>query len=589
MHRLHRSLPVIAGLGALALLAVLALRFAPAHRAAGLAGIADSSPLPPTPEGTITSPSGRVWKWNEVDGQGWVMPLDVRRPKPPRPLGKSQDMAEIRSLREQQLQERRVVEEYRVSPDDGHTQNETAIDADGATIVSAWHVFGTGTLALGVSRSTDGGHVWTGSAISGFSTTLTDPCVKAARGGRWYLSYLGSGGTGGSDYDVYVRRSDDDGATWAAPVAVTVNSTFEDKPYIAASGDDILIGFADFSFSPARIRAIRSTNGGASFDHSTVLVNRSGGGNGACPVIHPNGNWFVFWRDSYQDSLWVSHSTDRGLTWSVDHSVAEMTPLPNQLPPGFRMINIPSAAADPVTGAIVVVWNDQRFGNPDILSTRSVDGGFTWSEPIRVNDDTGAYAQFFPWLVFDPNGVAHVCWYDRREDGSKIDVYTASSTDAGASWGANVRVTPSAYTPALPWDVSTAFIGDYNGIAANAESVFPCYQDAREGNQDVYVAVLPSGSPQQVNDISSTPGSAGVVAAPSVFAQRVALRSASGAAGTIEIFSADGSRVRELRLDSTGRAEWDGRDATGIFVVRGVYFARLAGRPGPGVRLVKTI
>ena len=64
--------------------------------------------------------------------------------------------------------------------------------------------------------------------------------IKAGGDGRWYLSYIGSGGAGGSDFDVFVRASTDAGATFGAPVAVTSNTTFDDKPYLAASGNHLL-------------------------------------------------------------------------------------------------------------------------------------------------------------------------------------------------------------------------------------------------------------------------------------------------------------------------------------------------------------
>jgi hypothetical protein len=258
------------------------------------------------------------------------------------------------------------------------------------------------------------------------------------------------------------------------------------------------------------------------------------------------------------------------------------------------MVNLPSAAADPLTGAIVVVWNDQLFGDPDILSVRSADGGFTWSDPVRVNDDAGGMAQFFPWIAFDPHGVAHVCWYDRREDGTDIDVYYAQSTDDGSSWQPNVRVTAAAFPPILPWDTTTPFIGDYNAIAANGTTVFPCFQDAREGNQDVYVALLPGGPPASISEgegIAEWPfnGSA-LVAAPSLFSadQPVTLRAAAGApaGAVVEIVTAGGRRVRELVLGPAGAVAWEGRDDTGTPVPSGVYFARLRGMSG-GTRLVK--
>ncbi|MDM7917097.1 MAG: sialidase family protein, partial [Candidatus Eisenbacteria bacterium] len=438
------------------------------------------------------------------------------------PLGLPPSREEILAARAREGQRPEpLIEEHRVSPDDGHTQNETAIDTDGETVLAAFHRFGNNTLVLGVARSLDGGHTWDGAEVSGSHTVLTDPCVKSAGGGLWILSYLASGGIGGSDYDVFARRSTDNGATWGAPVAVVNDNGHDDKPYTAASGEYVVVGYADFGFSPAKVRAVRSTNGGVSFNHDTILANNSGGGNGACPIIDPSGIFHVFWRDSYQDSLWVSHSTDQGLTWSADRGIVEMHPLPSTLPPGFRMVNLPSAAADPLTGAIVVVWNDQLYGDPDILSVRSTDGGQTWSAPIRVNDDAPGATQFFPWIAFDPHGTAHVCWYDRRENGSDIDVYYAKSTDDGASWDANVRVTPASFPPILPWDTTTPFLGDYNAIAANATTVFPCYMDAREGNQDVYVALLPGGPAGSVAD--GAPLAAGrfnaqpLLAAPSLF------------------------------------------------------------------------
>jgi len=542
---------------------------------------------------SVVSPAGRRIRFGEVDEQGYVLPLDVRRPRAEGVRPAPPTMAEILARRAAATATAQVFEEHRVSADDGHTQNETAIAAHNDTVIAAFHSYMSAALVFGVARSLDGGHVWQHQFVTGFHTNVSDPCIKAGGDGRWYLSYIGMGGAGGSDFDVFVRASTDAGATFGAPVAATANANFDDKPYLAASGNHLLAGYADFSFSPAKLRVVRSVNSGASFDHDTILATNSVGGNGACPVIGPNGIDYVFWRDSFQDSMWVSRSTDQGLTWSADRGIAEMFPLPSTMPGGFRMINLPSAAADPLTGTLVVVWNDQKFGNPDIVSVHSTDNGLTWSTPIRVNDDLGTTAQFFPWIAFDPHGNAHVCWYDRREDGFKIDVYSARTTNGGLSFEPNVRVTAAAYTPVLPWDTSVPFIGDYNGIAANATTVFPCYQDAREGNQDVYVALLPGGPTTGLAGGAPAAGPAALLGTPNPFADRVLLR-AQGRAGSVTIVTALGRRVRKLELAADGTVAWDGRDDQGIELPRGVYFARLgsgdqgAAEPaGAGVRLVK--
>ena len=100
----------------------------------------------------------------------------------------------------------------------------------------------------------DGGHVWQGSVVSGSHTNLTDPCIKAAGGGRWHLSYIASGGIGGADLDVFLRTSTDGGVTFGAPVFVTNDANFDDKPYMAARGMNVLVGYADFGFSDISLK-----------------------------------------------------------------------------------------------------------------------------------------------------------------------------------------------------------------------------------------------------------------------------------------------------------------------------------------------
>lgn len=505
------------------------------------------------------------------------------------------------------------IEDQRLGPDDGHTENETSIDAAGNTIIAGWNQYVASTLVMGLGRSTDGGETWTSGTLQGH-TVMSDPAVKSAGAGVWFYGYLASGGFGGSDIDIFVRRSTDDGATWSNPVDASQNGSFDDKPYIAARGSEVLVGWADFGFSPAKVRASRSLDGGLTYGAISILSDNSTAGNGACPVIAPDGDYFVFWRDSFQDSLWVARSSTDGASWSPDRGIVEMHPLPSTLPGGFRIVNLPSAAADPLTGDLVVVWNDQLFGNPDILAIRSSDDGATWSAPVRVNDDAGTAAQWFPWLSFGPDGVAHVVWYDRRNDASAIDVYCASSFDGGMTFEANVRVTAESFPVVLPHDTTIDFIGDYNGIASNATTVFPFYQDSRRGEQDVYVARIPL-------DVTGVPGDEGVGDAAVAADARVVLRaepnpfresvrigasgagSASGSGAGVPGRSGRSGDLGALRIvDATGRAvrtlespvgdgfTWDGRDGSGALVPAGVYFARLtdpSGAGGAGIRLVR--
>ena len=447
---------------------------------------------PQESQGPWTSPDGTLIPDRTVDELGYRLPLDIRRPRAPR--APSSPPARWRWTQARELAGGSPFPEQRLGPDERHTQNETSIDAEGSTLVAGWNQFTDTSLVMGVARSADGGQTWSSELFDGHDA-MSDPVIQAGGSDRWYYAYIASGGVGGSDFEVYVRRSLDDGLTWQAPVPVTTNGSFDDKPYMAADGDQVLVAYADFSFSPAKVRTARSLDGGQTFANDTILANNSVGGNGASPVIAPDGTYHVFWRDSFQQSLWISTSDNQGTTWSTDAAIVDMNPLPSTLPGGFRIVNLPSGAAHPVTGDLVVVWNDQLFGNPDILSIRSTDGGQNWSSPIRVNDDMGSDAQFFPWITFDTDGTAYVVWYDRRQNGSDIDVYIAWSTDGGQTYQENVRVTGAGFAPVLPWEGHAAtFIGDYNGIAAAGGTAYPFYQDARSGIQDVYVAAVPGSA-----------------------------------------------------------------------------------------------
>jgi hypothetical protein len=442
----------------------------------------------------FVSPNGQPIVEGTIDELGWELPLD-------RDDAEEEEEASLRPAADLLPQPRPregattlgAAPETRLGADDAHTQNETAIDIDGATVIAGWNAFdGTGVV-MGVGRSTNGGDDWSSAVLSGGFDVMSDPAIAAGGAGRWYYSYIARGGVAGSDLDIFVQRSIDDGANWLAPVAVTADTNFDDKAYVAGRGDQVLVAYADFGTSPAKIHAARSINGGVGFDHDTVLANASVGGNGACPVIAPDGTFYVFWRDSFQQFLWMSRSDDAGATWTPDESIVAMHPLPPTVPAGeggYRLLNLPAAAIAP-DGDIVVVWNDQLLGDADILSIRSEDGGDNWSLPVRVNDDSPGALQFFPWIAIDEAGRVHVVWYDRRNDPVDLDVYVATSSDGGVTFGANRRVTAASFVPLLPTEGgAAAFIGDYNAIAAGAGSIFPFYQDSRRGEQDVWVSRL---------------------------------------------------------------------------------------------------
>jgi len=70
---------------------------------------------------------------------------------------------------------------------------------------------------------------------------------------------------------------------------------------------------------------------------------------------------------------------------------------------------------------------------------RSANGGATWSDAVTLT--SGGTAQY-PCSLERTGSTLHLIWPDRRHAG-KWEVYYKRSTDGGATWGKDIRLSPS--------------------------------------------------------------------------------------------------------------------------------------------------
>jgi hypothetical protein len=416
--------------------------------------------------------------------------------------------------------------------------------------------------AAGVSRSTDGGKSWaapSGGALLPNPPGLTwgsrrsvgqvaggDPALAWATGDTVYYSDLGnpdntSPATPGvcNVGGLYVYRSTDGGNTWTVPAggpaAANTQTTYRDRDHIAADSnpasshagtvylvwsDDQYAGCPQnfgTNFVTRSIVFSRSTDGGVSW--STPISLGSGCVEAAIPAVGADGSVYVAWFDcntnsSNGDRELVRKSTDGGVTFSP--AVAAGSALmrcPDPLPGAkFRLAGeaAPSIAIDPTDAArVYVIWSScTPTSQADVFFSRSTDGGATWSPtPLRVNDDGASNPrdQFFPAVTVDDQGVIRAMWGDDRLDtvnpgGHNYDIFAAESTDHGASFGTNVRVTTQSSNPDI--DNGGTFIGDYFSIAPCGT---PVWGDTRNGNQDIFAAGLDENGDGIVDDCVTGP------------------------------------------------------------------------------------
>ncbi len=415
------------------------------------------------------------------------------------------------------------------------TQSETTVAALGSTVVVGFNdsgsFNGTNNHFTGFANSTDDGASYTdqGTLAPSPEGDAGDPVLTALSPTRFFMSTL-SFRTGER---VQVFKSGNAGATFGAPVNGTPGFTgsgdFQDKSWLTADtysgtghGNLYLCWTRFFGATGAQVKLTRSTNGGTSFGPSTgTLI--SNGGQGCNVVVGPSHEVYAFYYrgtgpggQTGNNKLFVRKSTDRGVSFGPEVQVADLqTTSVNgdlALNGGLRSNTFPQAAVNPVSGDIVAVYNDDTVAgdadNGNVLYVKSVDGGATWSAPVRVNDD-GGRDQFFPSVAISPTGGELMFgYYSRSHDPANVMFHRRARPGLMNTTTGAITLRPSAQlgpdTPVVIGQdpvINETYMGDYDQIAANADAFFSSWADNRDpdafhANQpDVFAARVARGAP----------------------------------------------------------------------------------------------
>jgi hypothetical protein len=350
-----------------------------------------------------------------------------------------------------------------------------------------------GCRSLTSAVSFNGGATWQESLLPRLTVTgggpyqrTSDPWVAFGPGGRAYFASLGFNETSPQN-GVYLSSSDDGGRTWSDPVAVhSGTQTFDDKESVVVDTRDdspykgrVYVGWDSIDASRQQPELIAySDDGGRSFQPPATLTTQ-GSNLGIVPLVGPGGIVHAVWL-SYQGRqalLLAAHSTDGGQTWSPPVTISAVSA--SGVDGSRTGSGLPSAAIDGHTGALYVVWEDDRFtpGTDQVVLSRSTDGGQTWSGPQRVSDGPGDAPNFTPAVAVTPEGWVGVSYYSLRNSPSHVlvDEYLAVSKDGGQQFANSQRLTASSWDLRFAAAADGFFLGDYQGIAASAKTFYPLW------------------------------------------------------------------------------------------------------------------
>ena len=245
---------------------------------------------------------------------------------------------------------------------------------------------------------------------------------------------------------------------WSRPAALSgrgaIGSPGGTHP-LAMSGSDVHAVWV----AGGNVHYRHSTDAGASWADAALLTS---GGTAVYPCsLEASGSLLhLIWPDSRNAGAWeVYHkrSTDGGKTWGPEA----------RLTPGVDLFRMGTAASG---ASLHVVWGSRRLlekvpaGDStwtwtwgEIYYLRSTDGGATWEKQIRL---TQPEATAMRPGVAAAGKYVHVIWFDRRDSKLKPawdwEIYYKRSTDGGATWGPDVRMSHTRAHSRHPQILATA-------------------------------------------------------------------------------------------------------------------------------------
>jgi hypothetical protein len=326
-----------------------------------------------------------------------------------------------------------------------------------------------------------------------------------------YIDYNASKDSGG----VFLVTSPDGGMTWGTPVKMIdlhEDQTKKplDRPWLALDNSNtankgmlyVTTKPAPWVAAPCRPYFKSSTDSGQTWsifryvDTTNYLVGNliqapmaanATTADGAVCAVYPS---YVASQSVYL-KYYLAKSYNRGAGFQYSSVLTNPTPVGDtNFKAGYHLAANPANA-----NQMAFVFIDNRNGDPDIFVVSTNNGGQSWSNPLRVNNDAmgNGKAQDMPWADYNETGDLLVTWRDRRNGSGTgfyqqpFETYAAISNNNATSFGNNLNLC----TVLTPFDSALAQKGnDFLCCKLVSDTIYAAWADFRTGNMNVFFAKM---------------------------------------------------------------------------------------------------